>query len=90
MVVVLTLYRSIESAVSGLSAEVLRSLNRSERTGWQFLSLKTTITMREYAEHMGLDHRMAQRHLRRFVELGVLRRVGAGPSTKYRVVRPRS
>ena len=34
------------------------------------------------------DDRKAQRHLKWFVELGLLRRVGAGPATEYRVVRP--
>ena len=43
--------------------------------------------MREYAVHMRFDHGKAQRHLKRFLEFGLLERVGAGRATKYRVLR---
>jgi hypothetical protein len=37
---------------------------------------------------MGFDSRKAQRHFKRFVELGLLRKVGASSSTKYEVQKP--
>ena len=85
---VLTLYRSPESAAHDLAPEVLNALNKDERAGWKFLATKTVTTKTEYAKHMGFDDRKAQRHLKLFVELDLLRRVGAGPATEYQVVRP--
>jgi len=83
----LTLYRTAESAAHDLAPEVLSVLNRDERAGWEFLATRTVTTKTEYAKHMGFDDRKAQRHLKRFVELNLLRRVGAGPATEYQVVR---
>jgi len=84
---VLTLFRSPEGAVHILTPQILAFLNEDERSGWQFLSSRTSTTKTEYARRMGFNDRKAQRHLKRFVELGLLRRTGAGPATKYRVVR---
>lgn len=86
----LTLYRSQEGAVSTLPPEVIDALNKDERRGWQFLASRVATTKTEYGKHLGFDDRKAQRHLKKFIELGLLRRVGAGPSTSYEVVRPRS
>jgi len=44
--------------------------------------------MTEYAGQMKFDKRKAQRHLKHFVELRLLRPVGSGPATKYKVLRP--
>ena len=84
----LTLYRSQESAVFALPPQVIEALNKDEMAGWEFLASKITTTKSEYAKHLGFDDRKAQRHLKKFVKLGLLRRVGAGPSTSYEVVRP--
>jgi len=54
----------------------------------EFLTTKTVTTKAEYPKHLGFDDCRAQRHLKRFVELDLLRRVGAGPATQYLVVRP--
>lgn len=84
---VLTLYRTGEGATRTLEEAVLRELSSEERKGWSFLSGRTTATQSEYAQHMGVTARTAQRHLTHFVELGMLRRRGQGPATKYEVVR---
>jgi len=52
-----------------------------------FLASKTEITMREYADHMRFNYRKAQSYLKRFEEFGLLERVGAGRTTKYRILR---
>ena len=62
-------------------------LNKDESQGWEFLASRTSTTKNEYVKGLGFDDRKAQRHLKKFVELGILRRVGAGPSTSYEVVR---
>ena len=84
---VLKLYLSAKSAIRELPANVLDSLNAEEKRGWEYLATKTACTRAAYEQHMGVDTRKAQRHFKRFVELGLLRRVGASTSTSYEVKR---
>ena len=80
---VLTLYRSSEAAVRTLDDDRISELNEGERSGWKFLAGRTGTTQSEYAKHMEITARTAQRHLSHFVKLGLMRRVGRGPSTEY-------
>ena len=80
---VLTLFRSKESASQILSPDILESLNKDERAGWEYLVSRISTTQKEYAEHMDFEHRKAQRHLKKFIELGLISRSGAGRSTEY-------
>jgi ATP-dependent DNA helicase RecG len=82
----LTFYRSPESVMRLLTDEITASLNRDELLGLNYLSTKTSITKTEYSDKMNYDDRKTQRHLKKFTELGLLRRIGAGPSTRYEVV----
>ena len=84
----LTIYRHARAAVNALKTDVLKILNEDEKRSWAFLATKTSITRKEYAEQMGFDSRKAQRHFKRFVEMGLLRKVGASSSTKYDVQKP--
>ena len=84
---VLKLYRSAESATRELTVDILDKLNADEKRGWKVLSTKTAFTRAEYDTHMGTDKRKAQRQLKRFVELGLVRSVGAGRTARYEVVR---
>jgi len=84
----LTLFRDLESAARGLPTSVADSLNEHEKRGWQFIASKTEFTRADYEEHMGVNKRTAQRHLKRFAELGLLRPIGSGPASKYEVTRP--
>jgi len=84
---VLKLYRSAKSVIRELPAKVLDSLNAEERRGWEYLATKTACTRAAYEQHMGVDTRKAQRHFKRFVGLGLLRKVGASTSTSYEVQR---
>ncbi len=84
----LTIYRNVQAAVGALTADVLKALNKDEKRGWAFLATKTSVTRKEYALHMGFDSRKAQRHLKRLVELGLLRKAGASSSTEYEVQKP--
>lgn len=85
---ILTIYRSMESPTQTLPTEILESLNKDEMAGWQFLSSNIATTKTEYARHMKFDDRKAERHLKKFVELGILRRIGTARSTKYQVSQP--
>ena len=84
----LTIYRHAQAAVAALKGEVLRALNEDEERSWEFLATRVSVTRKEYAEQMGFDSRKAQRHLKRLVELGLLRKVGASSSTRYEVQQP--
>ena len=83
----LTIYRNAQGAVQALTSKVLDALNKDEKNGLQLLSTKRAMTRKEYADQMSFDDRKAQRHFKHFVELGLLKQVGSGPSTAYQVVR---
>jgi len=85
---VLTLFRNPEAAARALSQEALDSLSKAEQKGWQWLSTRETVTSSEYAAAMAVPNRTALNHFKRFAELGLLRRTGAGPTTRYEVLSP--
>ena len=85
---VLILYRTPEGAIRVLPPNVLESLNKEEIKGWEFLATTTSCSRAEYEQHMEIDKRKAQRHLKRFIELGLLRKVGVSSATTYEVVQP--
>ncbi len=85
---VLTIYRSAAAAVSDLQGEVLEALNKAERSGWEWLATKQTVTSSEYAAAMQAPNRTALNHLKHFTELGLVRKFGSGPATRYDVIRP--
>lgn len=85
---VLTLYQTPESATRTLSDAVLGKLTSDEQKGWVFVSGRLRTTQSEYAQHIGVTARTAQRHLSHFVELGLLRRLGRGPATEYQLAQP--
>lgn len=84
---VLTIYRSEEAATRALGAKLLQALSDEEREGWSFIAARPSVTQREYAAHLGVKPRTAQRQLAHFVELGMLERQGKGPVTRYVVAK---
>lgn len=82
----LTLYRNSEAPARVPSQEVLDSMNRAERKGWQWLATKGKAKSSQYAVAMDIDDRTARRHLNRFVELGMAKKTGSGPATEYEVL----
>jgi len=86
--VVLTLFRTSASATRTLAPALLDELTPEEREGWSFLAGRAEVTQKEYAQRLGVTARTAQRHLTHFVELGLLRRIGRGPATRYEVLGP--
>ncbi|HUJ44941.1 MAG TPA: ATP-binding protein [Opitutaceae bacterium] len=85
---VLTLYRSAEASTHLVAKAALGALSNMELVGWAFLSTRTDATQGEYARHLGVNARTAQRHLTHFVELGLLRRTGQARATRYQVIGP--
>lgn len=84
---VLTIYRSESGAVGSLDAETLASLNKAERAGWQWLTTRETATSAEYAGALKVPNRTALNHLKHFTDLGLVRKEGSGPATRYEVIR---
>jgi ATP-dependent DNA helicase RecG len=84
---VLTLYRTPESATRELSDDVVRKLNTDEKATWQFVVSREFVTSAEVMEHLEFDERKAQRILRKLIDKKLIRRIGKGPATRYEVVR---
>ena len=82
----LTLYRNKAGAERTIDPGILASLNTAERSGWQWLSSRDSVTSSEYSAAMSVPNRTALNHLKRFTDLKLLRRDGSGPSTKYDVL----
>lgn len=82
---VLTLYQTAEAAITSLLQDVRNSLTEAEYTGWRWLTSQGRAKSSEYANGMAVDGRTARRHLNHFVELGLVRKNGSGPSTDYEV-----
>jgi len=85
---VLTIYRSKAAATAVLSQDVIESLSKSERAGWEWLVTREKTTSSDYASAMAIPKRTALNHLKRFTTLNLLRKSGSGPSTLYQVIRP--
>jgi ATP-dependent DNA helicase RecG len=85
---VLTLYRSAENVTHELPPGIFEKLNADEKNGWKFLTTRTTFTRAEYESHTRVDKRKAQRQLKRFVELGLIKPLGGGRTAKYEIIRP--
>jgi ATP-dependent DNA helicase RecG len=84
---VLTIYRSKAAATSALGKDVMASLSKAERAGWEWLSTKEKTTSTEYAAAIKVPNRTALNHLKRFADLRLLQKTGSGPATQYRVIR---
>jgi ATP-dependent DNA helicase RecG len=85
---VLTLYRSTKGAVRLINAEVLERLNADEKEAWQVILTLDPVTSGDVMAETRFDERKTQRVLRKFVEAGLLRRVGKGRATQYTVITP--
>jgi Fic family protein len=82
------LYRSQEAAQRALAPDDLELLSKADQKGWQWLTTQETVTAIGYAAALSIPKRTALNHLKRFADLGLLRRVGTGPSTKYEIIGP--
>ena len=82
---VLTLFRNAESVEAAVPSKVLDQLTKTERRGWRWLLSRTEgAQSSEYAKAQRVDERTARRHLNRLADLGLVLRMGAGPTLKYK------
>lgn len=84
---VLTIYRSRAAATSALGKDIIKSLSKADRVGWEWLATRETTTSPEYASAVNVPNRTALNHLKRFTDLKLLEKTGSGPTTQYRVIR---
>ncbi len=84
---VLTIYRSPEAAVSTLTNEIQDQLSKAEIIGWEWISKRDLVTTAEYEEAMKLPNRTAKNHIHKMKKLGLLKMIGAGRATRYKVIR---
>jgi ATP-dependent DNA helicase RecG len=85
---VLTLYRSPESATRALPPDVVKKLSADDIAAWQFVVARDSVASSDLQEYLRFDERKAQRVLRKFVSANLLHQIGKGRATRYTVVRP--
>jgi ATP-dependent DNA helicase RecG len=83
----LTIFRTSEAAISDTGPELLKMFSDDERRGWIWIQKQDEFSKAEYATAMDLPDRTAVRHLKRFLDTGALQRKGAGPATRYELLR---
>lgn len=83
---VLIFPRSFEAVKTVSGNEDLQELNDEELRGYEFIRTKDKITKKEYAEYFEYSDRQAERHLKKFKDLKLIKRKGAGPATYYKTI----
>lgn len=83
---VLTLYSDSASVTRTLPPHVLAARNDDERTSWEFIAAKGTVTTSELRAQAGFDEKKAQRVLKQLMEVQLIRRVGKARATRYEVM----
>lgn len=86
--VVLTLYRDAQGVLPA-EGRTLSQLSAAERAGWDWMVRQEVVTTAAYQRALRLPNRTAKRHLKTLTDRGLLRMVGAGPATRYEVIRSR-
>lgn len=85
---VLTIYRSDEGVTETLEPGVLSELNTREMRGYQWLAKQAEpVSRTKYQQAMKTGPRAGGLHLKKFIELGIVEKEGAGRATKYRAVK---
>ncbi len=82
---VLTIYRSKDAAIAAVPSDVLKGLNFDEVAAWGWIVGQESITTGDLAENLRFDERKAQRIVKKLVDVGLLKRSGAGKATRYQV-----
>jgi len=71
---------------NGVGDERLSTLNKAEARGYDYIRLNSPVTRRAYEENLGLSQKTAGRHLARFIELDLIKKVGSGTKTSYEII----
>ena len=80
------LFVGLDTVTGTLDKKVQASLNETKQKGWQWLAMKGKAKSSQYADAQQVESRTARRHLNRFVELGLVKKIGSGPSTEHEII----
>ena len=64
----------------------MKDLNPKEKEGYETIRIQGSITSSEYLKVLDVSERTARNHLKKMVDLGLLRVEGEGKATKYVVI----
>lgn len=79
--------RTIEAVRMVNSNVGVEDLTIDEINGYEWVKSKLSVSRKEYQDHFNIDERKANRHLKRFMELGLVGDNGESPkSNKFRYV----
>lgn len=83
---VLTLPRNMDALPKVSVHENLKKLSKKELKGYEFIKLEELVSRRQYQEYLGIESdKMAERQIKKMIDLDLIESVGAGRSMKYRV-----
>ncbi|SFH35028.1 ATP-binding protein [Pedobacter insulae] len=83
----LTFPRTLEAVKSVSIHKGIEELTVDEIKGYEWIKSKTSVSRKEYQNHLRIEERTANRHLKRFIRLGLIGDNGESPkSNKYRYV----
>ena len=83
---IMTFPRSIGAIKKLDHREGIQQLSEEELKGYNYIKLKKNITRKEYEEHFGFSKKKAERHMKHFVELALVKRKGSGPNSYYEII----
>lgn len=65
---------------------VLDQLNQEERDGLFYIRDRRIVSKADYTHHFHFNEKKAQRHLSKFVDMGLAKATGNGPSRRYHFI----
>ncbi|MBP1910333.1 ATP-binding protein [Methanolobus bombayensis] len=81
----LTIYLNSEEIIRGYAPELVNELSAEELKRWDFIAKKRIVTSNDCTKAFNITSRATQRQLNRFIEIGLLEKIGKGPATRYKV-----
>lgn len=79
----LVFYRTSKDIPALTDKNISTQLNNDEKRGVEYIFTLPQVSKKDYAQHFNFNSRKAERHLKHFTELGIVRQQGSGPSTIY-------
>ncbi|OGU64017.1 MAG: hypothetical protein A2237_15385 [Stygiobacter sp. RIFOXYA2_FULL_38_8] len=84
---VTTIYTKTGAKSSSIEIQdKVKDLNPKEKEGYETIRIQGSITSSEYLKVLDVSERTARNHLKKMVDLGLLRVEGEGKATKYVVI----
>jgi ATP-dependent DNA helicase RecG len=85
---ILTFPRNLEAVKSISNIPGIDSLSTPELSGYEYIKSKSQVSRLDYEQHTGVGKKTAERHIKKFVELGLIEKIGAGKNTAYSILSP--